>query len=292
MMRRARPLLGTLVEISADGAAHSLPAAIEAAFASVGQVQQLMSFHELNSDVSRINAAEAGEAVSVDSHTFRVLNFARRLSELSDGAFDITMAPILVENGFLPERTSEPIPSGTSYRDLILLPGNCVRWSRRKGWIDLGGIAKGYAVDCAVAVLRSRGVTTGIVNAGGDLRCFGKAQPIHTRHPSAPTMLVRLGWLSDAALASSAGYFSGIDLGSRRIDPLVDPRRRCCTSWDASTSVAAPDGMTADALTKIIRLVPETAPNILDYFDAQAIVIDHQGMRCCGRPLLQADLSE
>ncbi len=287
-MRRARPLLGTLVEITAEGAADILPAAINAAFASIEQVQRLMSFHDLKSDVSRINGARPGQAISIDAHTFRVLTFARRLSDLSEGVFDVTIARALVEKGFLPERPREMMPADITYLDLDLLPGKRAHW-RRKGWIDLGGIAKGYAVDCAAAALRAHGVATGIVNAGGDLRCFGNAQPIYIRHPNAPTMLMHLGWLTDAALASSAGYFAGIDIGGRRIDPLVDPRRGHCVSWDASISVAACDGMTADALTKVIRLAPGSAPEILDGFGAQAIVIDHNGARCCGRTLLQGD---
>ncbi len=290
-MRRARPLLGTLVEITAEGSAEILPAAIEAAFTSIENVQRLMSFHDPMSDVSRINGAQFGEVVSVDPRTFRVLDFARRLSDLSGGTFDITIAPILVESGFLPRPAAEMFPVGTTYGDLDLLPDNRARW-RRKGWIDLGGIAKGYAVDCGISALRLHGVATGIVNAGGDLGCFGEKQPIHIRHPNAPTMLMHLGWLTDAALATSAGYFSGIDIGGRRIDPLVDPRRRCGMSWNASISVAAPDGMTADALTKVIRLAPDSAPDILDNFDAQAIVIDHQGTRCCGRSLLQEDIGK
>lgn len=287
-MRRARPMLGTFVEITAEGAAGSLPAAIEAAFASIEQVQLLMSFHDPNSDVSRINGAEAGQAVEINPRTFDVLHFARRLSDLSRGAFDVTAAPILAENGFLPKRPGTTIPCGASYLDLDLLPDSRARW-RRKGWIDLGGIAKGYAVDCAIAALRSRGIASGTVNAGGDLRCFGEAQPIHIRHPSAPTMLMLLGWLADAAFGTSAGYFSGIDTGDRRIDPLVDPRQRRCESWNASVSVAASDGMTADALTKVVRLVPDQAPDLLDRFGAQAIVVDHEGTRCCGRPLLRAE---
>ncbi len=290
-MRRARPLLGTFVEVTAAGTADLRSAAIQAAFASIEEVQRLMSFHDPNSDVSRINGAEVEQEVSIDPHTFRVLEVARRLSDLSDGVFDITTAPILVESGFLPTRAPERIPAGTTYRDLDLLPGNRARW-RRKGWIDLGGIAKGYAVDCAVAALRSHGVATGIVNAGGDLRCFGEMQPIHIRDPNAPTILMHLGWLADAALASSAGYFSSIDRGGRRIDPLVDPRRRSCTSWDASISVAAPDAMDADALTKNVRLTPESATEMLDSFGAQAIVIDREGTRCCGRSLLQADITK
>lgn len=291
MMRCARPLLGTLVEIAAEGDSLILPAAIEAAFASIEQVQRLMSFHDSNSDVSRINGAEPGREIGIDPHTFRVLHFARRLSDLSGGLFDITTAPVLVENGFLPERTLDTIPVGTTYLDLVLLPGNRALW-RRKGWIDLGGVAKGYAVDCAIAALRSHGVATAIVNAGGDLRCFGKPYPIHVRHPSAPTALMRLGWLADAGLASSAGYFSGIDIGGRQIDPLVHPKRRVCTSWDASISVAAGDGMTADALTKVVRLAPDLVPDILERFGAQAIVIDPEGGRSCGRRLLKAELRQ
>jgi FAD:protein FMN transferase len=290
-MKRARPLLGTVVEITAEGAVHSLPAAIEAAFASVERVQQLMSFHEPNSDVSRINGAATGREVRIDRRTFTVLQFARRLSDLSEGAFDITTASVLVENRFLPKRSRETIPLGATFHDLDLLRGNRVRW-HRKGWIDLGGVAKGYAVDCAIAMLRARGVKTGIVNAGGDLRCFGEAQPVHIRHPNAPTLALYLGRLADAALASSAGYFSGVRSGSRRIDPLVDPKHSRCTSWSASISVAAPDGIAADALTKVVRLRPDLAPGILERFGAQAIVIDHRGTRCCGRPLLQLDIGK
>lgn len=289
-MRCARPLLGTIVDITAEGAADILPAAIEAAFASIEEMQRLMSFHDPDSDVSRINSAMTGREVSIDPRTHRVLHFARQLSGLSGGLFDVTTAPVLVECGLLPKREKETPPVGTTYLDLVLLPRNRAVW-RREGWIDLGGIAKGYAVDCAIAVLRSHGVATAIVNAGGDLRCFGAPQPIHVRHPDAPTTLIRIGSLCDAAIATSAGYFSRIDNGARQIEPLVDPRRRHCANWNGSISVVAPTGMTADALTKVVGLAPDSAPDILEHFGAQAVVIDHQGTRCCGRPLLQADIS-
>jgi thiamine biosynthesis lipoprotein len=287
-MRRARPLLGTIVDITADGAAEILPAAMEAAFASIEHVQRLMSFHDPDSDVSRINSTEVGHDIGVDPHTFRVLDFARQLSDLSGGLFDVTIAVVLVRNGFLPKSTPGAVPVGATYRDLDLLPGYRVRW-RGKGWIVLGGIAKGYAVDCAIAALRSRGIAAAIVNAGGDLRCFGKPQPIHVRHPGIPTMLMHVGSLSDAAMATSSGYFSGKDFDGCQVDPLVDPKGRCCTSWDGSISVVARDGMTADALTKVVRLAPDSVPEILECFGAQAIVIDREGSRSCGRRLLQED---
>lgn len=280
-LRRARPLLGTLVEISASGAQQILPAAIDAAFSAVEQIQQLMSFHDENSDVSRINAAAAGCEIRVDPHTAKVLAFARQLGDLSGGAFDIATAAVLVDSAFLPQQGHAAAAPDSSYRDLELMTGDRVCW-RRKGLIDLGGIAKGYAVDCAIAALQFHGVASGVVNAGGDLRCFGESQPIHVRLPDAPTSLISLGWLSDHAIATSGGYFAGITNGKHRIDPLVDPKQRICTTWGESVSVVAADCMSADSLTKIVRLAPRHLEKILKRLNAQAIVIDGQTMRTCG----------
>lgn len=288
-LRRARPLLGTIVEIRAAGDMQMLPGAVDAAFALIGQVQKLMSFHDGQSDVSRINSAVAGSEIRVDPHTWRVLEFSRQLGDLSAGAFDIATAAVLVQHGFLPKHTAmAAAESEATYLDLELSAAHCVRW-QRKGWIDLGGIAKGYAVDCAIAVLQSHGVNSAVVNAGGDMRCFGEAQPIQVREPDAPASLISLGWLSEHALATSAGYFSGIEHGGRRIEPLVDAAQRSCTTWNGSVSVIAPECMTADALTKVVRLAPENLAEMLARFNAQAIVIHDQQMRTCGSMLLQQE---
>lgn len=280
-LRRAQPLLGTLVEVAATGAPASLPAALDAAFSAIERIQRLMSFHDPDSDVSRINAAEAGCEIGVDPHTARVLHFARQLSELSDGAFDVAIADVLMRGGFLPQQGAADPALAATFRDLMLLPGDRVCW-RRKGWVDLGGIAKGYAVDCAIAALRAHGVAGAVVNAGGDLRFFGEPQPIHVRHPDAPTSLVPLGTFEDCAVATSSGYFSHRTSDGGGTEPLVDPQRRACVRWQQSITVIAPDCMTADALTKAVRLAAQTAPGILEHLRAQAIVIDSRGMRQCG----------
>lgn len=282
-LRRARPLLGTIVEIAAVGPADALSSAIDAAFASIGEIQRLMSFHDAGSDVSRINSAIEGEEVPVDPHTWRVLARALELSRLSDGAFDVTTAAVLARHGFLPHRQAQCPPSpGVVYRDLELGAAYRVKW-HRKGWIDLGGIAKGYAVDCAIAALQAADIAGGVVNAGGDLRCFGERQPIHVRHPAAPTELISLGWLADGAIATSSGYFAGVTAEGAQIDPLADPQRGVCVAWNASVSVLAADCMTADALTKIVRLAHADAPELLAALDAQAIVIDDESrMSVCG----------
>jgi len=293
---RMRPLLGTLVEIRAGGPESRVNDGIAAAFAAIERVQRLMSFHDADSDVSRINAAPVGWEVAVDRETYCVLRCALDLGHRSDGAFDITIAPSLVAAGFLPyPRLSGPLQTSASvtqvdsarFSDLELLPARAVRW-RKKGWIDLGGIAKGYAVDVAVAALRSQGMTHGLVNAGGDLRGFGgRPWPIQIRAPDQPTMLLNAGSLCNAAIATSAGYFCSARAGSTMVAPIVDPAHRRCVAWNSSISVVASHCMTADALTKVVRLAPAALPALLDHYDAQTVIVDANGARFCGRNWLQ-----
>jgi FAD:protein FMN transferase len=289
-----RPLLGTLIEIRASGAATRVADGIAAAFAAIERVQRLMSFHDAGSDVSRINAAPAGRKVAVDRETYVVLRQAHDLGQRSGGAFDIAIAPSLVSAGFLPHpplggpilKRADDAANSARFSDLELLAECAVRW-RKKGWIDLGGIAKGYAVDVAVTALRSHGIAQGLVNAGGDLRGFGEPWPIHLRSPQQPTTLLEVGSLRDAAIATSAGYFSQARSGSPVVDPIVDPRNGNCVAWNASISVVASRCMTADALTKVVRLAPAALPAILEQYDAQAVMADASGARFCGRPWLQ-----
>ena len=278
-IRRMRPWLGTFVDIAAEGAADCLEPAVEAAFAAIARVHDLMSFHTPESDVSRINRAGEGEVIDIDPQTYDVLYFARHVADLSGGQFDVTIAPVLVNCGLLPDH-GRAVPGKVPYDDLELLPGCRTRW-RSKGAIDLGGIAKGYAVDCAIAALRNAGLESGLVNAGGDMRCFGKPQPIHVRDPGEAARLIPLGFIDDGAIATSAGYFS-----PNETEALVDPQRGACANWEGSISVLASDCMTADALTKVVRLAPERVPALVSEFDAQALVIDQEGWRSCGEPRL------
>jgi thiamine biosynthesis lipoprotein len=188
---RARPLLGTVVEIAAYGAdAESARCAVERAFGAVEEVHRLMSYHDPDSEVSRINREAATQPVAVGRHTWRVLEAAGVFAQASDGLFDITVATTLAALGFLPRHPGLPRASGQGdWRHVELLPGQRVRLARGLR-VDLGGIAKGYAVDRAIETLKAAGLSAGRVNAGGDLRVFGALpQRIQVRHPGAPTEL-------------------------------------------------------------------------------------------------------
>lgn len=286
---RLRPLLGTFVEVRASGPMCDLHAGVEAAYRAIERVQALMSFHTRDSDVTRINLAAAGTRVPVDPHTYRVLEFARQLGDVA-GAFDIATAAVLVAGGLLPShgrKRAVTVRQLASYRDLELLPANHVRW-RRPGLIDLGGIAKGYAVDLAIAALQAHGATAAVVNAGGDLRSFGASIPVHVRAPDQPNVLIFAGRLNNGAFATSAAgaptAAAGRALGSRarvitdvcasRSGTLVDPVQRRSVPWRTSVSVAAADCMTADALTKVVALAPNRAPALLERFGARALLTD------------------
>lgn len=274
--RRARPLLGTFVEITgAHRSAARRDAGIDAAFAAVERVQELMSFHDPASELSRLNRRAAKRAVTVDPWTFEVLETAARLHTATGGAFDITIAPWLVELGYLPG-TPARRAEGTA-ADIELRAGRRVRF-RRPLQIDLGGIAKGFAVDQAVAALRAHGITRGCVNAGGDLRVFGRrAQVVHVRHPAAPGELLPLAALRNEAMATSAVYFSRKKHHRRWVSPFIDPKTGRACAGEVSVSVRAATCLLADALTKVLVIQGAAARSVLKEFAASALLLDRQG---------------
>jgi thiamine biosynthesis lipoprotein len=265
-------MLGTLVEISVAAADEaSAERAVELAFAEIETVHGLMSFHEPQSDVSRLNREAVHTPLTVDARTWEVLAAAHDIASRTDGLFDVTVAPVLVEWEHLPG-----VPGGAtadvsaSWRDIEMLDGCRVRFLRPLV-IDLGGIAKGYAVDRAIAAIHASEVQTARVNAGGDLRLFGAApEPLHIRHPLQPSALIEAGSLHNEAAATSAGTH-----GERA--PHVHPgTRRPCDAL-ASVTVRAPTCIVADALTKVALCDPPGAPVRLARFGASALAVDRAG---------------
>jgi len=266
VLRRARPGLGTLVEIRMEGLSEAQAlAAIDAAFAQVADVHRLMSFHEPDSDLSRVHRARVGVDVEIDIRTAEVLRCAQQIAERSNGAFDPTMAARAVAQGGLPWPDSPFVPDAqANWQDIEWLDARCIRL-RRPLWLDLGGIAKGYAVDRAIEVLVQGGAAQACVNAGGDLRIVG---------PRAETVILRVAHcdashtieLRDGAVASSAAMslVAHADSGD-----MLD-----CFG----VSVAAPSCMLADALTKVAALADvDMAAATLKHFGAQALVHARDG---------------
>lgn len=250
MIRRARPLLGTLVEIRASAE----PAAVADAFEAVAQAHALMSFQDPASELSRLNREAWREPVLVHPWTWRVLAAALWLHAHSDGAFDCTVRE---DN------------ADARMDAVVLMSGRRVRFTRRLR-LDLSGIAKGFAVDRALDRLRRSG-TRAVVNAGGDLRVFGpEAEPVAVRDPDLPHATRPLGMLSNGAFATSAPYYSEHE-GHWSVR---DPRDGSSPRRYRSVSVLAPTCLRADALTKVVWLRGvEAAQPMLARLRAEAIVL-------------------
>lgn len=289
---RARPLLGTIVEIRATSRkveVTRLHAAIDAAFDRIELVHRLMSYHDPDSELSRLNRCAAGHAQSIDRHTYDVLSAAVHFARISAGAFDPCVADCLERWGYLPPSTAAPAatptprerpgensgpPRTASWKDIELLSGHRLRFKRPMR-LDLGGIAKGYAVDLAIETLLDANVSEIAVNAGGDLRVTGdRTHHVYLRHPQTPTVRVNPLHLRNSALASSAPYFSRRLAGTRQVSALLDPRTREPYVVNNSVSVRAKSCMAADALTKVVLFAPASiAERVLDECEAEAFVL-------------------
>ncbi|MCB1228919.1 MAG: FAD:protein FMN transferase [Verrucomicrobiae bacterium] len=248
---RCRPFLGTFVEIGVTSDNEVTRRAVDDAFDAIGDVHRLLSFHDPESDLSRLNASN-GEWVRLHPLSLRVLRLAKGLTEQSGGLFNCTVGAHIVELGVLPNHLrhrSHRAASGLA--DDLVLKQNAAHLASPI-LITLDGIAKGYAVDRAVAALLRGGVASGWVNAGGDMRAFGDiALPVHQR--SLTGELLPLGGLSGAAIATS------------RVAPERDSRfPGCIVNTDGGQSchgvwtVLARRAWRADALTKVAANAPNS----------------------------------
>lgn len=229
-------MLGTLVEIS-------LPAGIakdafERGFSAIAQVQACMSRFEPDSDVARFNAAAAGTTLQLHPHSLRVLRAAQALQGNSQGLFDISQ--------------------GSGPRAWRLERDQVVKLQHQVT-LDLGGIAKGYAVDQAIQALRRAGLAWACVNAGGDLRVFGPQGVALRLRQEQRGGVTDFGQLVDGAFATSLftdGSRSRLSGG--------------CVATTRHVSVAAPRCIWADALTKVVAASGDTGHPLLARLGAVA----------------------
>lgn len=272
--------MGTLVSLRVKGLpfaeAHR---AIDAAFEEVAIVHRHMSFHEKGSDVGRLNRAGAGQAVAVHPYTLDVLKWALAIAAGSGGCFDISVGSELVEWQLLPRpagAASSPRRPKGSWRDIELRSDGRVEFHRPL-WIDLGGIAKGYAVDRAIERLRASGVAQAVVNAGGDIRVIGQNAErigLELEFPMNPVPVLEL---TDGSIASSSGHRHRRRHQGRVCGPHVHGVWRSPAPTDRFVCVVAERCIVADALTKIVLAEGPRSAGLLRQFKASALLHDPSG---------------
>lgn len=259
-LKRVRPLLGTYVEIElwSEAPVEAIQAWITAGFETVAEIERLMSYHQPGSDLARLNRARPEAWIDLDLRTAVVLQASNELFADSGGVFDIRCGAALAQQGVIPPSADGPfhMPACDAGPPVQI----CGTRVRKTGpWLmDLGGIAKGYAVDCAVERIQrlSSGFCGGgIVNAGGDLRAWGDSLvPVAAKVYALGCAWVRPFKLTEMAVATSSTR-RRVD-GSSFLSPAAQiqmPEGKLLKEGRTVT-VLADRCLWSDALTKVVLL--------------------------------------
>ena len=260
--------MGTAIRVelwqddTAPGAANAGRDAIAAVMNEMRRIDRLMSPFIPDSELSRINREAAAQAISIDRELFDLIQTSLKFSELTAGAFDITFSSV----GYLYDYRAGVRPTDAQvaqalphidYRHIALDPARSeIRFLRSGVRIDLGGIAKGYAVDRGIEILRARGVREALVSAGGDSRLLGNrhGRPwmIGIRDPRAPGREgkpVAMLPLQDAAISTSGDYERFFERDGVRYHHIINPRTGRAADTVRSVTIIGADATTTDALS-------------------------------------------
>jgi thiamine biosynthesis lipoprotein len=270
--QRSKPLLGTFVTVRVRGLAPLVAQQIiERCFSEAADIHRLMSFQELESDVSRLNRQAHLGPVRVDARTYEVLRQAAEVSRQSAGVFDVTVAPCAIACGTTaaPRDAPDPDPQAR-WNDIRLLPDECVQYERPL-WIDLSGIAKGYAVDRLIGIISASSPTHAYVNAGGDLRVLGEESEWVRIKANGDEASIPLVELRNDSVASSGHrrLASSRECAVAHIDGVA--RRETSVRF---ASVLASTCSLADALTKVVMARGTAARPVMRAFAARALMYE------------------
>ena len=251
-----------------------------AADAAARNVARAMNRYRPASTIGQLNAAAAFDPVPIDPDTRIVLRESQRLHRQTNGAFDITLVPLLTlwkqsaAAGVVPSAQQIAQARQASTWAVFTVADTTVSKSLATGQVDLGGIAKGYAIDRATAAMQQAGAVGGMVEIGGDVRVFGSkpdGSPWRVGvqdpfHPDEGPWLRRLA-LRDAAICTSGNYRRFSMVQGRRISHIIDPRTGQPVSATASVTVVAPTATLADAWATALSVL---GPDGLSLIPARA----------------------
>lgn len=271
--RRTRLLMGTVVEIIAEG--QDADQAIDKAFAEMERLDRLLSRHKPDSEVSRLSASSAGGQVAVE--TAEVLALGLDVARQSGGAFDMTLGRLKSLWGLDTETPAIPSQKARSAAltdvgpNAIQLNGLKVAKQSPELQVDLGGIAKGYIVDRAVTVLKEHGIVNAAINAGGDMYLLGQKgqRPwrIGIQHPRTTETVLDTVQVIDLAVVTSGDYERFFEQDGVRYHHIFDPRNGMPARGCQSVTIITDSVALGDALaTALFVLGPEKGLQLLEKY--------------------------
>jgi FAD:protein FMN transferase len=287
--REFRYLMGTSVEVRARGGTETLRAdAVAEAFGAFVEVDRLMSNWRADSEISAANRTAAESDVRLSEPLFSVVQAGQMVADRSGGAFDLTVGPAVQLWGFRSRKPHEPtaaelaaIRGAVGYRNVVLDPARHTMHFARQGMeIDLGGIAKGFAVEVAAGALRRRGLT-GFIDAGGNQYMLGVppgklAWTVGVREPDREALLGVLD-LPEGSVSTSAQYANFLTIDGRKVGHIIDPHTLAPSGASLGVTLYSPDGTLADAVSKAAFVLgPSKGIALIDSFPDMLGVIAYR----------------
>jgi len=295
-----RTVMGTFARVVAVASdEQTAQRSIEAAFKQLHRLDRLMSSYKSDSELTRINRTAGEKPVKISPETFSLLEESGRYWQMTDGAFDITVGPIIdlwhrcADANTLPTKQQITRAKKAAGFEKLILDANAqtVRFTVPGMKIKLGGIAKGYAVDKALEAMKKAGAAGGMVDAGGDIACFGKTangskswiiglqNPAGARADITDRSLVLSLELNEKqnanAVATSGNYQRFSRIGPKRYSHIINPKTARTADALTSVTIIAPDATSADALATAVSVTgPEKGIKLIESIpDTEAILI-------------------
>lgn len=288
-------LMGTIVEITLVGDnVELLNNAKDAAFLEVQRLESLMSSYKDSSDISKINAAAGKKQVRVSEEVVEVIENAKKISDMTDGAFDITVGVLGKAWRFTNDDKGEPIPPAKQvveqllpfidYRQTTLDKDlRTVKLNKEGMMLNLGGIAKGYIVGKAVDAIKRKGIKKGIVHAGGDMFVFRDDEDtgwkIGIKHPRKKDKILGTITISNGAISTSGDYERFFIKDGVRYHHILDPKTGFPASRTQAVTIVAKDPVMADALSTAVFIMGSEKGMVLieRLSDVEGLIVDSDG---------------
>lgn len=283
-------IMGTRVVVELQAQSEDLgQRALLAVMAEMRRIDKAYNPDRSGSELSELNRLASKQRLQVSAELFDLLTQARQISVLSDGAFDISFASIGRLYDYRAGKKPTPqalqrLKSVIDYRQISLFAENrSVRFLHPDIYVDLGGIAKGYAVDRAIAVLQKLGVVNAVVSAGGDSRTIGdkngRPWTVGIQHPRKPDEMAVVLPLQDSAFSTSGDYERYFVEDGVRYHHILDPATGESARHVQSVTILADDATSSDALsTTVFVLGFEKGLALIERLPGiDAILIDHRG---------------
>lgn len=294
IFRKSTILMDTLVTVNVvTDSEVKAEDAINGAFEEIRRLEEMINFWSAHSEISEINRKAGVSPVRVSSQTMDIIEKATFVSEKTRGAFDPTIGPlvrlwdfrkkVIPDNRTILERTRL-----VDYRAVIIDKQKGTAFLKKRGMsFDTGGVAKGYAADLAVSVLKERGIRAGIVSVAGDIRAFGtkpdgKPWRVGIRNPrplnSSDKDILATVELMDMAISTSGDYERFFIQNGKRYHHIIDPKTGYPAMQCQSVTVIARQGVFTDGFsTGVFVLGPKKGLRLLKDLGFDGIIIDSEG---------------